>query len=167
MTFLGRSAFFVVAWLAFVARAAAVAPEIKDEAKYFSPEAVKKANETIREIYKKYGKDLLIETFASVPADQAEKVKDMTTAEKNTFFRKWAVQRAQQSVVQGIYILVCKDPRNLQILISKKTESVFDSKAFKKLKENLFTDFGNKKFDEGLLAAVKLVKDTLEKAKSE
>src|SRR5690349_714442 len=61
--------------LAGAGRAAAVAPEGKDEGKFFSADAIKKANEQIHELTRKTGKDLLIETYATVPTDQVEKVK--------------------------------------------------------------------------------------------
>jgi uncharacterized membrane protein YgcG len=167
MSSLGRSAVIVVAWLALVGRAAAVAPEIRDEGKFFSADAVKKANEIIRDIYKKYGKDLLIETFPSVPAADKDKVKTMTNDEKKTYFRKWAIQRAEHAVVRGVYILVCKEPTRLETLVARQVRSVFDEKADKKLREILLADFRNKRFDEGLLAAVKFVQETFEKAKPE
>src|SRR5437762_49110 len=88
-----------VAWLACAGRAAAVAPEIKDGGKFFSEEAVKKANEQIREIAHKYDKDLLVETFMTVPDDKAEKVKAMSREEREKFFSEWARQRAEKAVV--------------------------------------------------------------------
>jgi len=167
MSSLARFAVVVVALLVFLGRAPAVAPEIRDEGKFFSEDAVKKANEIIREISKKYGKDLLIETFATVPAADAEKVKTMTNDEKKVYFRKWAIQRAEHAVVHGLYILVCKQPTKLEVLISKKTRATFDDKAYKKLMELLLTEFREKRFDKGLLAGVNFVKETFEKAKSE
>jgi hypothetical protein len=57
--------------LALGGRASAVAAEIKDAGKFFSPDAVKKANDDIREIARKYDRDLLIETYSTVPDNQA------------------------------------------------------------------------------------------------
>jgi hypothetical protein len=167
MSFLGRLVVIAFAGLTLVGQATAVAPEIRDEGKFFSDDALKKANDLIREIYKKYGTDLLIETFPTVPADDKDKVKNMTTDEKMAYFKKWAVQRAERAVVGGIYILVCKDPTRLETLVSRKTQSVFDEKAYKRLREILLTEFRKKKFDDGMLAAVKFVQETLEKAKTE
>src|SRR5262245_55722058 len=79
--------------LTVVSRVFAVAPEIKDEAKLFSPEAVKKANEQIKDIARKHGLDLLVETFNTVPGDQAAKVKDLPREERVKFFQNWAKDR--------------------------------------------------------------------------
>jgi uncharacterized membrane protein YgcG len=157
MSRLSRSVLVAAAWLVLAGRAAAVAPEIKDEGKFFSPEAVKKANEQIREIFRKTDKDLLIETFPSVPSDQVDRVKRMSREEKVEFFRKWAQERAQRAVVNGVYILVCKDPTYFRIEVSGKGRGAFDSKAVNKLEEGILSEFRDKRFDEGLMAAVKFV----------
>jgi uncharacterized membrane protein YgcG len=146
---------------ALAARSAAVAPEIKDEAKFFSPDAVKKANAEIREIMRKYGKDLLIETFPTVPEDQRDKVKAMSREEKAKFFESWARQRAEAAVVNGIYILICKDPPHLQVEVSPKVRSMFSKAARDKLIETLVTNFQNKEYDKGLQAAVQFVRERL------
>ena len=91
----------------------AVAPVIKDEAKLFTPDAVKKANKEIREIARKYERDLLIESLSGLPSDQAERVKSMSAAERGNFLRNWASDRAESAVVQGVYILILKDQPHL------------------------------------------------------
>jgi hypothetical protein len=161
MSGLGRCAAVAVAWLALSGRAAAVTPEIRDEGKFFSADAIKKANEIIREIYGKYDRDLLIETFATVPGgeDERDKVKRMDAKEKSEYFRKWAIKRAETAVVNGVYILVCKDPTNFQIQITKKGRTAFDRQSFMKLRETILDEFRDKRFDEGLLAGVKFVRD--------
>ena len=146
--------------LAITAPAQAVAPEVKDEGKFFSPEAVKKANKVIREIARRYGQDLFIDTVPSVPGDQAEKVKTMAPAERKKFFRNWATDRAQAAVVDGIYILVCKEPGHAEIVYTNlRVSSVFPREATAKLDELLLKQFHDKHYDEGLLQAVEFVRD--------
>ena len=78
----------LMGWLGLTAVAsAAVAPVIKDDGKFFSPEAVHKANEKIKKIAQEYNKDLLIETFPEIPPDLK---KDYQPDKKNEFFQKWA-----------------------------------------------------------------------------
>ncbi len=138
-------------------KAAAVAPEIKDEAKFFTPEAIKKANKQIREIYRKYGKDLLVETLPAVPGDQAAKVKAMSAEEREKFFHNWAADRAEAAVANGVTIMVVKDPAHLQITITPKALSAFPKEEFEKLRAAVLGKFRNKQFDEGLLEAVRIV----------
>jgi TPM domain len=150
-----------VALLAVVRPAVAVAPVIKDDAKYFTPEAIKKANEQIREIARKHGMDLLIETFESVPADQLEKVKGMSGKEKEDFFHHWAEQRAEAEVVNGVYVLVCREPTYLYVEVTPKARAVFGKEAIAKVRSLLLRNFHEKHFDEGLEGAAKLVEETL------
>jgi hypothetical protein len=139
----------------------AIAPEVRDQAKFFSPEAVKKANEQIREIMRKYHKDLLIETFPTVPADPGvEKVKAMSKDERNAFFHKWALERSTAAVVNGIYILVCKEPAHLQVEISPDLQAQL-GKSYEKLIGLLLADFHERRFDDGLEKAVKFVREQL------
>jgi uncharacterized membrane protein YgcG len=155
----------VALWMFVADRAAAVAPVIKDDAKYFSPEAIKKANEQIREIARKQGLDLLIETFESVPADQLEKVKGMSVKERADFFHQWARQRTEAEVVNGVYILICRNPPYLFVDVTTKARAAFGSDAISKLRSLLAQDFEQKHFDEGLEAGVKFVEETLAASK--
>jgi hypothetical protein len=152
--------------LTLAGRAAAVAPVIKDEGKFFSPEAVKKANEEIRAIYRRYNKDLLIETFPAAPNDQAEKVEAMSRDERSKYFERWARERAETEVVRGVYILVCKKPAHLQVEVSAKAGAGLDSPAVRKqLTDLLLSHLREKKFDEGLADAVKFVRNRLAEAR--
>ena len=56
-----------------VATTAAIAavPEIKDDGKFFGAETIKKVNDIIRKIHDEDHKDLLIETYATVPGGAA------------------------------------------------------------------------------------------------
>jgi uncharacterized membrane protein YgcG len=145
--------------LTFSARALAVAPEIRDGGKFFSADAVKKANKEIREIAKKYDRDLLIETVATIPGDQAERVKAMPREERAKFFRNWATDRADVAVVHGVYILICKEPAFVEISITQRGRQAFDRESFEKLRDLLVKSFHEKRYDEGLQGAVDLVRE--------
>jgi uncharacterized membrane protein YgcG len=153
----------IIVHMAFIASARAVAPEVKDEAKFFSADAIKKANKEIHEIARKYNKDFLVETFNAVPGDQAARVKAMSAAEREKFFGNWASDRADAAVVNGVYLMVCKDPAHLEVSIAGNGGEALDGALKKKLRDQLLGAFRNKKFDEGLLEAVATVHERLEK----
>ena len=165
MSCLGRIALVAALCLVLCGRAAAVAPEIKDEGKFFSAEAIKKMNEEIRDIYRKYDQDLLIETFAAVPADKQEKFKEMSKEDKTKFFVDWAKARAEAAVVKGVYILICKQPGKIQVISTRKAKSLFDGATRTKLSKAMVVEFEDKKFEKGLEVAVKFVRDKLAAAK--
>jgi uncharacterized membrane protein YgcG len=145
--------------LIFTGRALAVAPEIRDDGKFFSADAIRKANKEIREIAKKYDRDLLIETVPTIPGDQAERVKAMPREERARFFRNWATDRADVAVVHGVYLLVCKEPAFLEIIITERARQAFDKESREKLRALLLRSFHEKRYDEGLQSAVDLVRD--------
>jgi uncharacterized membrane protein YgcG len=150
-----------VCCVAAAGRGAAIAPEIKDEGKFFSPAAVKKANEQIREIARKYDVDLLIETYSSAPPNELEKLKKGSREDRSKFFKTWASERAQELAVKGVYILICKDPGHLQVEITPKLRNVLDSRFQDKLGEALLEDFRKKQYDQALQTAVKMVSEKL------
>ena len=148
----------LLAALTFSSWALAVAPEIKDGGKFFSADAIRKANKEIREIAKDFDRDLLIETVATIPGEQAERVKAMSREERAKFFRNWATDRAELAVVQGVYVLICKEPGFLEIIITPRGRPAFDKESFEKLRELLLKSFHEKQYDEGLQKAVDLVR---------
>jgi uncharacterized membrane protein YgcG len=139
--------------------ARAVAPEIKDDAKFFSPEAIKKANKELREIARTYDRDLLIESYEHVPGDQTERVKSMSREDRAKFFHNWAADRADSAVVNGVYILICKQPSTLEIIITSKAKSAFDKESFEQLRNSLLVNFREKHYDNGLSEVVKAVRE--------
>jgi hypothetical protein len=142
-------------------RLRAVAPQISDDGHFFSAEAIKRGNAQIHDLMKNFGRDLLIETFATAPKDQLDKLKAMAAEERRKYFHGWATDRAQSAVVNGIYIMVCKDPPHVQVEITPKASAVFDKATRDQLVQELLKNFQAKRFDEGLDAAVRIVKDRL------
>jgi hypothetical protein len=139
---------------------------IKDEGKFFSPDAIDKANQEIKRIAHRFGRDLLIETHAAMPAEDADTVRTMTTLEKESYFQNWAHKIAQDRGANGVTILICRNPTYLYVNVAKDAKSVFDKAAEKRLREDiLLSKFRERKYDEGLLAAVKFVGDKLAEQK--
>jgi uncharacterized membrane protein YgcG len=143
--------------------ALAVAPEVRDQGKFFSPEAVKKADEQIREIYRKHNLDLLVEAYHTVPGGDVEKLKAMDAKGRNEFFVKWVNERTKERVVNGIYILITKEPRHLMVGRVGRGESAFSGEFRRKVYDAMVDEFKRGRFDEGLQAAVRLVEQHLSK----
>jgi uncharacterized membrane protein YgcG len=146
-------------WLLAAGPLWAVAPEIKDEGHFFSEAAVKKANQQIHDIARDFQRDLLIETYASAPKEQADKLK--TPEERKKFFHNWALERIQATAVNGVYVLACKEPPHVQVEITTGADAVFDRSARDKLVQAILTEFRAHRFDAGLEAAVNLVRQQL------
>jgi hypothetical protein len=135
---------------------------VKDEAKFFGDKAVEKATEEVHELYRKYARDLLVETFKTPPPDELEKFKAMDAQEKAKFFRGWAEERARAEGLVGVYVLITREPGHLEVIVSSRARRVFDDDFVKKLVKELLARFKAKEYDEGLAATVKMVREQLE-----
>jgi hypothetical protein len=147
----------LAAWLLTAGPARAVfPPPIKDDGKFFKPETLDKANKKIREIYQNYKRDVVIETLASLTADQEKKLE---SEGKTKFFGQLALQRAKDLGVNGIYVVFSKKPTGLHVHMDPDTQKkAFTAGNRKKLIEVIVKHFKEEKFDEGLLAGL----DTIE-----
>ena len=134
---------------------------VKDEAKFFSEETVKKVTEEVRELARKYDRDVLVETYLKPPDDQLDKVKEMSKEERAEFFKKWAQERMKAEGLVGVYILVCKEPSHLHVEASNRARTIFDREFVDKLVKELLSSFRKKEYDDGLTAAVKMVSEKL------
>jgi uncharacterized membrane protein YgcG len=158
----GRLLLTVCVVLTTVAPALAVVPEVQDGAGFFKPEAIAKANDELAEIGRRFKKDLLIETYAAVPADKVAAVKAMDKEGRAKFFKEWANSRAKRRRVEGIYVLISKDPGHIQVEVGQQTEkAAFTIEDRNRLREILIDAFQKKEFDRGLLDGVQYVEKTL------
>ena len=135
--------------------------EVRDRGKFFSDEAVKKANEDIRAIARKYDREILVETFREPPDGKAEKVAAMGRDERAKFFREWARERIKAENVNGLYILVCREPSHLYLETAGSARKVIDEEYTQKIVKKVLEMFREKKFDDGLRVAIDMVRERL------
>jgi hypothetical protein len=141
-------------WLAAAAPAPA-APAVTDEAGFFTPEAVQKAEDGIKEIREAYHKDLVIETYKAVPEDKVKEVRNMTPRARELFFQQWAEERARERNVDGIYVLLCRNPAYTQVVLGPNIDdSVFPEKDRNELAKKFAPRWGRRNYDAQLLEAV-------------
>jgi TPM domain len=151
----------LTACLVLATTSAAVTPEIRDDGKFFSPAALKKADERIRDIYKNHERDVLIETFTMVSRDDAEKVKGMDAKARSEYFLTWAKERVKSRAVNGVYVLLCKEPRHLLVAVVEKAPHKFPDGTQAVIEDVLRKEFRENRFDEGLDLALKAIEERL------
>ncbi len=98
--------------------------KVIDNAGIFSSKAEQKADEEIAQIKRRTGKDLLIETFRSAEDAPSALVKKSDLKNKEgrvRFFKEWALERANTSRVNGIYLLICMKPRYVESVVGEQT----------------------------------------------
>lgn len=141
--------------------AAGTAFRVRDDGGMFSKEAVEKANKKIEEIKRTYNKDLLIETF-NTPPDNLKK--DYREEGKKQFFLDWSKRRYKSEDVRGVYVLICKKPQYLQVIMGEETaKKAFTTANQTALSKEMIADLKAEKPDKALLDAVEYVASTFEK----
>jgi uncharacterized membrane protein YgcG len=114
-----RGLLAVAVVLVSIGMAQATGAGIQDAAGFFSQEAMATAEQQIAALQKKFGKDLRVETYASIPTDRADQY---TPEKRHAFFATWAYQRAKAVGLDGVMILMCKDPSFLQVEVGDRTQ---------------------------------------------
>jgi hypothetical protein len=149
----------LLGWLGAVAQAGTLTPGVRDEAGYFKPQTVQKANDEIQDLQRDLHKDLLIETFKTVPADKVKAVKSMGRAAREDFFVHWAEERARAEGVDGVYVLMCKSPPFTQVSLGPEADDrLFPDGDRQRLAELLANHWSSRRYDQELLDAVAFVR---------
>ena len=156
-----RTCLLAVCALSIVS-ARAVGPEVRDNAGIFSAPAVKQADEAIRNLQRDFRKELLVETFAAVPDSRTNDY----ARSREEFFTSFVRERAQAARLDGIYVLVMKEPPphryRIQVGVGQATiQRAFQARDRDELVRLLQSNFREDKFDEGLRSAVGFVERTL------
>lgn len=151
---------FVSALLLFVARpAGAGIHQAWDEAHFAKHQTLDQIDQVLDEIHQHFGKDLMIETFASIPDDLKP---NLQKEGKDTFYAKWARTEAYELGVNGVIILVTGDPAHLQIEVGNETQTrAFTIADRDELVKKLAESFSAREFDGGLLMAAQFVRDRM------
>lgn len=125
----------------------AAAPRIVDNAKLFSNHAVSEAMGSVERIYRNTSphKQVDIETLATLPAGkQADEL---------------AAERFRVQSLDGVLVLIVKDPHKLAVTVGRGTEARFrDGEAVRSV---MLEHFRHGDYDGGLLAGVGLLESRL------
>jgi hypothetical protein len=135
---------------------------VRDDAGFFSEEAVRQANQTIAQMKQNYGKDVVIETYPSIP----DSVRQRTgSASVDQLFDRWLRQRIADEKVNGIIVLITRDPARVQVGVDGDTgKQAFIKSDYEQMRTLLVSDFREKQFDRGLQQALAYVQQTLERS---
>jgi uncharacterized protein len=132
---------------------------VRDEAGFFSTDAVRRAESTIADMRQRFGKELLIETIPSVPADRAGALQAQG---KERFFENLAAERAQAHHVNGIYVLISRQPSYLETVVGNTTaKRAFTLQNRDELTKIMLASLRQKDNDGALLKGVDYVQRTL------
>ncbi len=142
-----RSAAGLAVALALTAAQTARA-EVHDNANLFSPAAVSAANDATQQMMQRHGRGLVIETFPSVPAADRAAVEQ----DKAGYFKRMTTERGRATGVDGVYVLICMDPRFVDLRPGKLTEQHgdFTTADVQRVSAQLKKDLGANNDDQAL-----------------
>ena len=142
------------------------AADVKDDAGFFSATAVDKANQSIRDIEKRTGHDIRIETYSSVPAGKAEAYKKMSKDEQHKFMNQWVHDRAREVKEYGTLIIVCKSPGHVESYYHKKMADAGMTKSdLDDVNKAMLDGMGAKEYDHALSETVSKLDSVYSKLK--
>lgn len=132
---------------------------VDDEAGLFRPGFLKLADEVIDDIHARANKDLMIETFDTIPDEMQDAAKQQ---DKQAFYDHWVTTDARKLGVNGVFILVTKVPPHIQIGVGLETRNkAFTFKDRDELLDRMTENFHNRQFDKGLMDAVNFVRQRM------
>jgi hypothetical protein len=90
---------------------------------------VARAREEADKIHRLYHREVLVETVTSVPEEHRRDLHNRTRAGASQFFANWARERAEAAGVSGLYVLICTDPRFVQVTAYPADQEVVFTEA--------------------------------------
>ena len=130
--------------------------QVHDDAHLFGQQAVADANTVMGRMEQQDKKQFVLETFPAVP--DAQKAELQQKGDK-TFFHDWMAGRAKDLKVNGVYALICMDPKYVEVGAGKETKArgIFTQADLDGLRQQLQTNLKAQQNDAALTGAVDLV----------
>jgi len=123
-----------------------------DNAKMFSADAVQKANSALDDVYKKHGKEVVIETHDALPAGQDA--------------RQFSNAQIEKHKLNGLYVIIVKKGGIVGALPGNQTEKVFTKDVSATLRNLIETGLrkGPANFDATIVEAAQSIRTNFELA---
>src|SRR5579862_121022 len=128
---------------------------IHDNAGVFKSETISTAQDLLHQIRNKSGRDVYVETYPSVPQDREG---ELQTKGKTRFYDEWAEDIGREHAVNGVVILIVKDPGHLEVNVgnvTRKTEFTVQDRDG--LRDKMLADLNENNYDGALIDGLKLI----------
>jgi uncharacterized protein len=157
-----RLPFLAFALLALGGFASPASAAVEDRAAFFSAGARNTANQRIADLERTYGKSVAVETFTAMPDDVQKSINLEGASNTNRVYVDWATRQARARNVNGIYVLLVKNPAHLQAIVGKDTaQRAFTMQDRDALASLMLSKLRQKQNDAALLDGVEFVATTL------
>jgi uncharacterized membrane protein YgcG len=129
--------------------------QVHDNASIFSRDAIEEATKTIDQMTTRHRHTLLVETFPAIPDSMQD---DFRSKGKERFFQDWAAERGKAEGASGVVVLICMDPKHLQIDVGNETERKLFTQADRaELQQHLTPALHDKRYDDALTKTANFV----------
>jgi len=149
--------------LTSAARAESRIAPIRDDAGLFQADAIARAEQGIDDIRRTFDRHLFVRTVASASQSQQSLFRFLRTPEVNRLLEEQARKYADESGLPGIYVVVCKQPPDVHVIVRPKNDPEFthhDAEVLRRKLARLRWD--NRGADSALLGLVEQVHDILQ-----
>ena len=132
--------------------AATAHAQVRDGAHLFSPSAASGADSAIQQMQQQHNKGLIVETIPKVSDENMAAAK----ANPGEYFKDATTRRMETLKVNGVYVLVCMDPKHVEVRAGKNTFARGDFTAgdIARLTSTLQGDLHSGNMDQALQDAV-------------
>lgn len=150
-----------VAALASNARAEDASSPIRDEAHLFHADAIVRAEERIDAIRRTYGHKLFVETVGAVAPHERKLFRFLWTRQVNRILEEQARKRADAAGVDGIFVVICNDPKDIHIVVRPAEDPDFTRHDAESLRRSIARRLQEGGPDAGLPALTEQVRAIL------
>jgi hypothetical protein len=148
--------------LASSVRAEQQGAPIRDDARMFHATAIDRAEQEIAGIRQSFDCGLFVRTIDSVSPRQSHWFPILRTPRVNRMIEEQARTFADESGVSGIYVVICKRPRDVQVVVRPEGNAGLSRHHAETLRQTLMRDLHDQSSDAALLALVDHVQDILQ-----
>jgi hypothetical protein len=152
--------------LASAARTAEQPASIRDDAGLFRADAVARAEPRIDDIRRAFGRTLFVRTVSSIAPHERRHFWFLKTQRVNRVLDEQAQKLADEAGMDGIYVVICKAPRDVHIVVRPVDDPLFGRRDAETLRKNIARRLPEDGPDRTLLALVEEVRATLQTHKT-
>jgi hypothetical protein len=148
---------------------------VEDRGDLFSPEAITKAKAILAEVKDVNPREMSLVSFKELPEAKKKQFEKVESADdRKRFFSDWAKEEARDDKAKGIFVLICRKPGHVEILVDRplrdKGFSARDEEQVVKMLIEKFKEAKDKQDneqttirDKGLINAAEFVRDAYKK----
>ncbi len=148
--------------LAGVARADERTSPIRDDAGLFPAKTIAEAERQIDDIRRTYDRHLVVDTIPSAPPHERKLFRFLWTRQVNRVLEEQARKRAGESGLDGIYVVICNDPRDVHVIVRPGDDPAFTPHDAEELRRTIARRLHDSGPDRALLALAGQVRATLQ-----